>query len=139
MKTMKFGDYARKLFEEVDFDPEEIGDQGEGPKEDEDELKDTRDADETGDGVDIDADDFGDVEKAKDIELDEDDDELKGVTVGGSEDIDPSKLNAASKAELTEAMRWWKSKSLKEQEKVAFRLFKAKKKKILNGSKKPMR
>lgn len=123
MAMMKFGDYAQKLFEGVD-------DEGE-----EDLAKDTTAAVLAGteagaspnDGTDID--DFGKSGiAATDADLMEDDgDELTGTLVGGDEDINPEAMNADSKKELEEAKKWWKGKSLKEQEKVAFRLFKAKK------------
>lgn len=119
---LKFGDYAQKLFE--DFD---VTNSGEGSKENEGELEAARLAQQSNGGTAIDT--TTTVADAEDIELKEDADELEGCMVGSDQDINPEAMNADSKSELNEAMKWWKGKSLKEQEKVGLRLFKAKKKK----------
>jgi len=123
MAMMKFGDYAQKLFEGVDDEGEEAL----AKEISADQLAANAAATSENDGTDID--DFGKSGiAATDADLMEDDgDELTGTLVGGDEDINPEAMNADSKKELEEAKKWWKGKSLKEQEKVAFRLFKAKK------------
>jgi hypothetical protein len=122
MSIMKFGDYAQKLFE--DFD---VLSGGEGTKENEGQLEGTMDTQKPNGGVTIG--DTSTVADAEDIELKEGDDELVGTMVGSDQDIAPESMNDDSKKELMEAMKWWKGKSLKEQEKTAFRLFKGMKKK----------
>lgn len=136
MGIMKFGDYAQKLFE--DFDATNAGEGDPMNKGELDAFNATREVD---GGTDIDKTatvaDGEDVDlKEEDIALggseaapDEKSDELTGAYVGSDEMTDPTQMNDESKKELQEAMRWWKKKSLKEQEKVAFRLFKGKKRK----------
>ena len=117
-----FADYSQKLFEEFD-----VTNSGEGSPENKGELEAHLDTTKPDGGVDIGP--TATVADAEDIELKEDADELEGCMVGSDQDINPAAMNADSKAELNEAMKWWKGKSLKEQEKVGLRLFKAKKKK----------
>lgn len=122
MPTMKFGEYAQKLFE--DF---AVTNSGEGDPENKGELEANADTTKPNGGVDIG--DTSTAAEAEDIELKEEGDELEGTMVGSDQDINVTAMNDDSKKELQEAMKWWKGKSLKEQEKVAFRLFKGKKKK----------
>lgn len=122
MAIMKFGDYASKLFEEF-----EVTNSGEDDPENKGELEAHADTQDVDGGVKIG--DTSTVADATDIELKEDQDELEGCLVGGDQDINPTAMNDESKKELQEAMKWWKGKSLKEQEKVALRLFKGKKQK----------
>lgn len=123
MPTMKFGDYASKLFE--DF---AVTNSGEGDPENAGELEAHMDTQKPDGGVDIG--DTATVADGEDIELKEEGDELEGCMVGSDQDIAPAAMNDESKKELQEALKWWKGKSLKEQEKVAVRLFKAKGKKV---------
>lgn len=122
MATMKFGEYAQKLFEEFS-----VTNSGEGDPENKGELEAHADTQKPDGGVAIG--DTSTVADAEDIELKEEGDELEGCMVGSDQDINPTSMNADSKQELQEAMKWWKGKTLKEQEKIAVRLFKGKKKK----------
>jgi hypothetical protein len=122
MPIMKFGDYAQKLFE--DF---EVTNSGEGTKENQGLLAADADTQKPNGGVTIDP--GSTAAEAEDIELKEDGDELEGTMVGSDQNIEPATMNDDSKKELMEAMKWWKGKSLKEQEKAGFRLFKGMKKK----------
>ena len=119
---MKFGDYAQSLLEEFS-----VTNSGGGDPENKGELEGYEATKKPDGGVDIGK--TATVADGEDIELKEDQDELVGCMVGGDQDINPTSMNADSKAELNEAMKWWKGKSLKEQEKIGLRLFKAKKKK----------
>lgn len=133
---MKFGDYAQKLFE--DFDATNAGEGDPMNKGELDAFAATRKPD---GGTDIDT--TSTAAEAEDVDLKEEDialggteaapsepsDELVGALVGSDEVTDPTQMNDESKKELQEAMKWWKKKSLKEQEKVAHRLYKGMKRK----------